>query len=204
MAWTRNPTINNLEVRPPRAFGSASCSRHVLMDGNGEDLKFSEMDILWLWKLFVWCSIVWVGPPPFWEKSATLAAVNTVMNMIQREIFFLSFFQILVFFLLLFQRVILFLLLFQKTINEFKEQKLNIQILLHYFIFLVISHPCCRKMLVMPEMTSCFLHNYFRYTEYHEMEPAKKLEAYKICQVKISAKWDQLNYGRMRQPVSFQ
>ena len=30
------------------------------------------------------------------------------------------------------------------------------------------------------------------------------VEAYNICQVKISAKWDQLNYGRIRQPVSFQ
>ena len=85
----------------------------------------------------------------------------------------------------LFQRFVLFLLLFHKTINEFKEQKLNIKILLHDFIFLVIRHPCCRKMLVMPVMTSCFLHNYFRYTEYHEMEPAKRIEAYKICQVKI-------------------
>lgn len=36
------------------------------------------------------------------------------------------------------------------------------------------------------------------------MEPAKKLEAYNICPVKISAKWDQLTYGRIRQPVSFQ
>ena len=99
--------------------------------------------------------------------------------------FSLPLFQILVFFLLLFQRVILFLLLFQKTINEFKEQKLNIKILLHDFIFLVIRHPCCQKMLVMPVVTSCFLHNYFRYTEYHEMEPAKRIEAYKICQVKI-------------------
>ena len=164
------------------------------MDGNGEDLKFSEMDILWLWKLFVCCSIVWVGPPPFWEKSAPLAAVNIIMNMIQGAIFSRP----------LFQRFVLFLLLFHKTINEFKEQKLNIKILLHDFIFLVIRHPCCRKMLVMPVMTSCFLHNYFRYTEYHEMEPAKRIEAYKICQVKIWAKRDQLNYGRIREPVSFQ
>ena len=160
----------------------------------GRISKMSEMDILRLWKLFVCCSIVWVGPPPFWEKSAPLAAVNIIMNMIQGAVFSRP----------LFQRFVLFLLLFHKTINEFKEQKLNIQILLHYFIFLAISHPCCRKMLMMPEMTSCFLHNYFRYTEYLEMEHAKKLEAYNICPVKISAKWDQLNYGRIRQPVSFQ
>ena len=149
----------------------------------------SEMDILRLWKLFVCCSIVWVGPPQFWGKST----VNIIMNMIQGAVFSRP----------LFQRFVLFLLLFHKTINEFKEQKLNIKILLHDFNFLVIRHPCCRKMLVMPVMTSCFLHNYFRYTEYHEMEPAKRIEAYKIFQVKIWAKRDQLNYGRIREPVSF-
>ena len=111
----------------------------------------------------------------FGKKSAPVAAVNIIMNMIQGAIFSRP----------LFQRFVLFLLLFHKTINEFKEQKLNIKILLHDFNFLVIRHPCCRKMLVMPVMTSCFLHNYFRYTEYHEMEPAKRIEAYKICQVKI-------------------
>ena len=36
--------------------------------------KMSEMDILRLWKLFVCCSIVWVGPPQFLGKICNLSS----------------------------------------------------------------------------------------------------------------------------------
>ena len=88
--------------------------------------------------------------------------------------------------------------------KRIQRTEVEYQNLAPLFHFLGYQSSMLPKNLVMPEMTSCFLHNYFRYTEYHEMEPAKKLEAYNICPVKISAKWDQLNYGRIREPVSFQ